>query len=237
MSVKAFRFHAYSSDADYISGVTTQMVAELKLRTSTEQRAQLLLSGGTSPAPVYQYLSTQDVDWSNVDVGLVDERWVVNTAQRKSASNQAMVAKTLLTENTARVTFHRLADYATDIKTSIANANDQFQIPSVVVFGMGEDGHTASLFPEASQLNAALNCQDPYTSLDATGCPVAGLWPQRITLTPRGWRDAASRLLIIRGAAKKAVFETAIASGDMHKYPVLAAINVGKAPLDVHWAQ
>jgi 6-phosphogluconolactonase len=235
--MSAFRFHTYANDADYIAGVTLQIVAGLKLRTSSEQRAHLLLSGGASPVPVYQHLASQELDWSKVDVALVDERWVVNTSQRKSASNAAMLAKTLLTENTARATFHTLADYATDMNSSIMRANDRFQIPSVVVFGMGEDGHTASLFPGAPQLDAALDSQDAYTSLDATGCQGAGQWPQRITLTPRGWRDAASRLLLIRGETKKAVFETAIASGDSHKYPVLAAVNVGNASLDVHWAQ
>jgi 6-phosphogluconolactonase len=231
-----YQFHEYANDADYVAGVVGSIAARLKLRTSSEQRAQLLLSGGTSPVPVYEALANESLDWSRVDIGLVDERWVVNTSNRKSASNAAMVAKTLLTENTAKATIHALADYASDMPTSIANANKQFQTPTVVVLGMGEDGHTASLFPDAPQLRAALECQDAYTSLDATGCLVAGLWTQRITLTPAGWADAASRLLLIRGHAKKAVFDAAIASGDMMKYPVLAALNIGRVPLDVHWA-
>jgi 6-phosphogluconolactonase len=231
-----YRFHEYANDADYVAGVTAAIVTGLKLRTSHEQRAQLLLSGGASPAPVYEALSTQNLDWSLVDIGLVDERWVVNTSQRKSASNAAMVTKTLHTENTAKATIHTLADYASDMPSSIANANKQFQTPTVVVLGMGEDGHTASLFPDAPQLREALDSKDAYTRLDAKGCPVAGQWTQRITLTPAGWANAASRLLLIRGNAKKAVFDAALVSGDMLKYPVLAALNIGRVPLDVHWA-
>jgi 6-phosphogluconolactonase len=132
-----YRFHEYANDADYVAGVTAAIVTGLKLRTSHEQRAQLLLSGGASPAPVYEALSTQNLDWSLVDIGLVDERWVVNTSQRKSASNAAMVTKTLHTENTAKATIHTLADYASDMPSSIANANKQFQTPTVVVLGMG----------------------------------------------------------------------------------------------------
>lgn len=234
-----FLFHTYENDADYIAGVTAEIVAGLTHRPSAatkSTRAQLFLSGGTSPAPVYASLATQNLDWSQIDIRLVDERWVKNTAERKSASNASMIARTLLTENTVKATFHRLADYASDMPTSIAQANAGYQTPTVVVLGMGEDGHTASLFPNASALQAAFDCNDAYTSLDATGCPVAGKWPERITMTPHGWAHAANRLLLIRGQAKKEVFEAAIAAGDMLKYPVLAALTMGQALLNVHWA-
>jgi 6-phosphogluconolactonase len=105
----------------------------------------------------------------------------------------------------------------------------------VVLFGMGDDAHTASIFPGAADLLVALNAQTAYVPFNATGCAVAGKWTQRITLTPHGWRDAARRLLLIRGESKRRVFEDAVASGNAHRFPVLATIMPDSAPLEVFW--
>jgi len=103
------------------------------------------------------------------------------------------------------------------------------------VLGMGGDGHTASLFPGMHGLDAALTSHESYVAVDASGCPGAGAWLRRISLTPAGLAPANSRILLLRGADKRVVFEQALAGTDPHELPVRIAFTTPGATLDVYW--
>ena len=107
----------------------------------------------------------------------------------------------------------------------------------MAVLGMGEDGHTASLFPGAQQLPQVLASERPYAALDASGCPVAGDWPQRITLTPAGLAHARQHLLLLRGQSKRQVLVRALEGEDVLQMPIRVVIGRGNPPLRVHWCQ
>src|SRR3546814_1413727 len=68
---------------------------------------------------------------------------------------------------------------------------------------MGDDGHTASLFPGMLGLDQALASPTAYVAVDASGCPGSGPWPRRISLTPAGLEPSRMRLLLIRGEHKR----------------------------------
>jgi 6-phosphogluconolactonase len=102
------------------------------------------------------------------------------------------------------------------------------------VLGMGPDGHTASLFPGMRDFDAALAADDDVLAVDAQGCPVAGAWHERLTLSPRALARAAQRVLLIRGDAKRALFERALAGDDARELPIRLAFE-GSTPLRVHW--
>ena len=74
-----------------------------------------------------------------------------------------------------------------------------------------------------------------FSTTRLSGCPVARDWHLRITLTPRGLASIGNRLLLLRGRQKLEVLEAALASGDVHRYPVLAAIDAPGTKLRVHW--
>lgn len=199
-------------------------------------RAVLLLSGGNTPAPVYRALAQAPIDWARVHVGLVDERW---TGPESAGSNARLVRETLLTGAAAQARFRPLVETLDDPERA-AFAADQWLAslgvaPGVIVFGMGDDGHTASLFPRAGGLEHALATDDAYAVIDATGREGAGSWPTRITLTPAAFARAKRRLLLIHGATKRRVFELALAGSDAHAMPVRAAVDAGTTPLRVHW--
>lgn len=199
-------------------------------------RTLLLLSGGSTPAPVLRALASADADWRRVVVSLVDER---DVPADDAASNARLVRETLLRARAAAATFWPLREGAAALDDAVAFANRRWRearLPvAAVVFGMGDDAHTASLFPGAADLPVAFAAEGPYVKFDAHGRPGAGAWPWRITLVPRAWRGADARLLLLRGAGKRAVFERAFAGADVLAVPVLAAVGVDPPSLQVHW--
>jgi 6-phosphogluconolactonase len=125
-----------------------QRIADI-LRAEIEKKgtASLLLSGGSTPKNLYQKLGAIAIDWSKVHVGLVDERFV---PQESPFSNETLIRESLMNGNASTAHFHPMVinpmDYSENLMVATAE-NAVFENPDVVVLGMGDDGHTASLFP------------------------------------------------------------------------------------------
>ncbi|TXI83572.1 MAG: 6-phosphogluconolactonase [Cupriavidus sp.] len=169
--------------------------------------AVLAVSGGKSPVPMFERLRYRPIRWNAVTVTLVDERAV---PPDHDDSNGALVRSHLMREAAALAAFVPLvqdADEAMRPERALARLNQAFQQPDVVVLGMGEDGHTASLFPDAPELQAALSEPAPaYTVTHPGSAPHA-----RITLNLAALLAAERTFLSIAGPAKLAVLERALA--------------------------
>ncbi len=224
----------HSSEEDWSESVAREMAGILQEEIKQRGRARMLLSGGTTPATVYELLAEQPLEWARVEVGLADERWL---SPQDQDSNAWLVRNSFL--NLAEgAHFDPLVRVGRPIAECVHTANllaEHAQPACMVVLGMGNDGHTASLFPGSRDLERVLQSRQPYAALDATGCPVAKNWHLRITLTPHGMAPIGHRLLLLRGKQKLDVLEAALASNDVLKYPVLAAVNAPGNPLRVHW--
>lgn len=200
-------------------------------------RARLMVSGGSTPRPAFERLSGADLDWRDVMVGLVDERFV---PPGHSASNEALVRSALLTGKAGRADFLPMWREDLSIEVAAREAATTYAADGdfdAVLLGMGEDGHTASWFPGAARLSALI---DPHAEawadwIDATGCPVAGEVPERLSLTLPAIASARQAVLLIFGEAKRAVFEEALAADPLDR-PVRAAVDGLGARLTVIWA-
>ena len=147
-----------------------------------------------------------------------------------------MIRESLLRDRAAAARFESITRPGRSIEEAVSAANLHAQTPpGVVVLGMGEDGHTASLFPRMHSLEAALQSRAPYVQVDATGCPGAGKFLRRISLTPAGLAPAHTRLLLIRGESKRKLLERVLAGDDVLEYPARIAFLTPGAPLHIHW--
>ncbi|WP_206859033.1 6-phosphogluconolactonase [Lysobacter changpingensis] len=229
-----YAFHAHANGEVWTWAAAVSIAAELRRELIQHPRARLLLSGGGTPGPVYRALSQAPLDWDRVDVGLVDERWLLPD---DPDSNAWLVHREFLRDHAATARFEPMTQPGRNIEGAVATANAHARRQAAVaVFGMGEDGHTASLFPGMDGLDRILASPRDYVAIDAKGCPGARQWPRRISLTPNGIARIPHRLLLIQGERKRAVFEQALASGDPHRWPVLVLLESRHATaLDVHW--
>lgn len=226
-------FLAYDSVEQWAWASAIALAAALKRDLELHPRTRLLLSGGTTPAPVYRALARAPLPWSQVDVGLVDERWL---QPDNPDSNAHLVRDTLLHDKAAGARFEPLTRAGRSIEDAVSAANLLATQPiGALTLGMGDDGHTASLFPGMRGLEQALASPKAYVAVDGSGCAGAGKWLRRISMTPVGIAPAASRLLLIRGAAKRALFERALAGTDQRELPVRIGFLTPGAALHVHW--
>ena len=192
MNLKLHTFpHANALD----QALSACVAASLRAGINTHKRATLVVSGGRTPAGFFRALSTMNVDWAKLTIILADERCV---GEDSPHSNARSVRTHLLQGNAAAAKFLPL--YLP--KESIDAANARLaQLPQfdAVVLGMGDDGHTASIFPDSPQRDAAL--------LDSTGQPllfVEGKAPvtARLTLTAPRLLNTRSLILHITGDTK-----------------------------------
>lgn len=211
-------------------GLARDTARALAARLQCAEQAMLAVSGGTTPVLFFEALSRVELEWSRIVVTLVDERWVPEEAPR---SNAALVRRHLLTANAASASFIPLYNgAATPAEGKQAQAALLASQPlplAAAILGMGEDGHTASFFPDGDHLAAALNPQTDQL-LETMAAPGAG--ESRITLTLPILVQADFLALHIEGERKRNVLARAREIGPVSEMPV-RAILAHKPP--VYW--
>jgi len=226
-------FQASLDSSQWAWAAAITLSAGLRRELGTRPRVRLLLSGGSTPAPAYTALARAPLDWSRVDVALVDERWLLPD---DPDANARLVRESLLAHGAGAARFESITRAGRSLEEAVDTANMHASQPaSVVALGMGEDGHVASLFPNMIGLADALASPRPYVAVDATGCPGAGRWTRRISLTPAGLAPAPTRVLLIRGARKRELLDRVLAGDDPMEYPARIAFLTPGAPLRVLW--
>lgn len=197
---------------DLVAQASLAIEAILREALAIRGRASLMVSGGNSPKPLYQKLSKADLDWSNVTISLVDERWV---DPGQSGSNEDFITQNLIQNNAKASKFFGLKTSHNTVEEGLVEAENRLAETErpfdVCVMGMGSDAHTASWFPNSSGLLNALDASNDKTlcAINAQGSPVAGDFPDRISLTLNSVINSHAIILFIPGEAKRAVFDNA----------------------------
>lgn len=214
-------------------GLADRVAAKLEHAITARGAAGLVVSGGRSPVAFFERLSERRLDWGAVTVSLADERWVPPDSPD---SNEALVRRHLLKGRAAGAGFIGLyGGEATPEEGEAACATRLTALPrrlDVVVLGLGLDGHTASLFPGAADLEAAL--RDGGRPCRAIRAP--GAAQPRMTLTLPRLLQTRLLILTFQGEDKHRVYETAFGEGPVEALPVRALLRQAEAPLEVHWS-
>lgn len=206
--------HTCANTAAQARQLAEAVAAQLRHAIATRGRALLAVSGGKSPIALFEHLRQQPLDWPSVTVLLADERCVPHT---HPDSNTALVRQHLLQDGAAAATFVTFFDALDAIDTLAAAANQRLAALhwplDVAVLGMGEDGHTASLFPAAPGLDTALHttAHVAWVRPDAIGHAPH----PRLTLTLPTLQAARQLHLSLAGPAKQAVYRQALARPDV----------------------
>lgn len=224
--------HIFDTREQASLAAAERIAAALSRRLELQREASLIVSGGSTPVRCFEALALTDLDWERVTVLPSDERWV---PADHDDSNEKLVRETLLQGNAGKATFWPLYAEGADISTHCAELGEEMRtlpIPfSSCLLGMGEDGHFASLFPDASNLAQGLDHEGPDLCLPVT---TAASPHARISLTLTAVTRSDEIVLLIFGEKKRAVYEQAKASGNT--YPVAHLIKQKRAPVSVFWA-
>lgn len=211
-----------------------QISAGLQEALEENGKASLAVSGGSTPHALFRALSQEQLDWYNVSITLVDERCVTIENDR---SNAKLVSDLLLQNEASNAQFVPL--FVDDTKSASENAelvteraNEAILPFDIIVLGMGNDGHTASFFPDAQELSTALN--EPIARVLAIKAESAG--EDRLTFNFAALSMASAIYLHIEGADKTTTLERAKADSVVEDMPIRAFLQDESLPLSIFWA-
>lgn len=221
--------HTFTSPAVLADELAAAVAVQLTEAIQQQGTATLVVSGGRSPVAFFHSLIKQPVDWSRVVVSLADERWV---PVEHADSNAGLLARHLLTGAAAKARFVGLYQQAENLDAAALKADQALTgLPpiDVLVLGMGDDGHTASLFPASPNLEAGLDLASTRRCLPLLAPSVPH---QRLSMTRSLLASAAFIALSVQGPGKLATLRAALAGNDLTEMPIRAFLH---DPLDIYW--
>ncbi len=208
------------------------IAGRLESAVAKRGEATMIASGGASPLATFRALRRQRLPWHKVTVVPSDERLVPPDHED---SNEGMLRRELMQEKAAAAKLLSLAGAINPEDIQLASLNARLakltRPLDIVLLGMGDDGHSASLFPDSPDIADALNSPD-YCVLQRP----AHLEAARLSLTPALLLDAREIVLLFFGAGKRAAYQRAVAGGDVEKMPVRFLLQQKVTPVSVYWA-
>ncbi|MEB3291891.1 MAG: 6-phosphogluconolactonase [Synechococcales bacterium] len=195
------------------------VVARVQEAIARRGYATLVLAGGSTPKPLYEALATESLPWDKIHIFWGDERYVpadhpdsnyrmANLAWLSQVPFPADNIHPMPTEPSDPAI--AAAQYETEIRQFFQAQSEEFPAFDVVLLGMGDDAHTASLFPGTAALAV---CDRLVTVGEKSGQP-------RLTLTVPMINAARSVMFLIAGANKQtALAQVFAAEADPTQYP------------------
>ena len=220
-------FLEYNDREELVSSVAKILAYDLIASIKDRENVMFSVPGGSTPGPIFDKLCEFDLDWRRVSIILNDERWVPESNER---SNTKLLRERLLIKKATLATY--ISMYSDTITPELGIPKLKKRVDpnlpiSVLLFGMGADMHTASLFPGGDNLDKALSNNAP-TLLPMRA---AGAMEARMTLTAQVLNSSRFKHLVIFGQEKRKAFEKAI---DLpNSIAPVSAILPGAS---VHWA-
>lgn len=215
------------------SAAAAERIAEaLSRRLDNQSEASLVVSGGTSPIRCFEALAHTAIDWSRVGILPSDDRWVPG---EHGDSNEKLVREKLLVNGAASAELLPFFARETSVEERAAALDKEIRfVPfpfACSLLGMGTDGHFASLFPDADNLEEGLDLESQTLCLPIR---TAASPHPRITLTLAALSRSDEIVLLFFGDDKRVIYEKAKAGNA--RYPVTRLLRQKRAPVHAYWA-
>ena len=225
--------HAFNEQETLIDALSKSILTNLQKCIDKNGKASLLVSGGSTPLPLFEKLRKESFPWEKVTVGLCDERWV-NTSDTES--NEQFVKVYLLKDEAKKAKFIGMYEDDTDIfmaeNVCSKKMKESLYPFDVILLGMGNDAHTASLFPKNIKLKQAydFNNKNLCIAMEPSTAP-----HMRMSLTLAAILSAKHLYLHFEGEEKRAVYEEAIKGEDIYEMPIRSVLNQEKKEIEVFY--
>jgi 6-phosphogluconolactonase len=222
----------FETDEHLVQELAPRIARALAVSIRERGSASLALSGGRTPVRLFETLSHEPLEWAQVTLLLVDERWVEET---DPDSNAHLVREHLLQNKAAAARFLGMKTEAVSPADACAEVSKRYNEAwplDIVILGIGGDGHTASYHPHSRGTQEALE----GSNLVYAVFPAAAPHP-RMTLSLSALLAADLRILHLVGEDKRDVLQEAMNEGPVEDMPVRAVLHDVRHPIDIYYAK
>lgn len=197
-SLEKYLFRIYQDKKELSLNLSIFIQEEIRLKLKSKDRFRLCIPGGSTPQTVYKLLSKSSLPWERVDIFLGDERCV---SPLSSDSNALMVRNTLLKDKASSANFFQFFEAKdfdeilfrkTFTKLLLSEFSGDIPTFDLTILGLGDDGHTASLFPYKKNNN------DNEFLIFSEGNGI-----RRISFTPRVLNASKKIVFLVSGFSKQ----------------------------------
>jgi 6-phosphogluconolactonase len=210
----------FSNQTAFAAALAGFIARRLHEALSERGQASLVLSGGRTPRLVLPRLTSLGLPWDKITVTLSDERWV---PLDHPDSNEGMIRE-YLPLSTKIIGFYTGDATPEEGEAECERRLEEFPWPVDVFFlGMGEDGHTASLFP------GFVAPQDEKRCMAVR--PQAGIAQARMSLTPSTLLNGRAMALAVSGQGKWPVYEAGLQPGPFEDLPIRLCLQPERMPV------
>ena len=228
-----FTFLEFSSTEQLDRSLSRRIEKTLSRSLKDNSKASLVVSGGRSPKGFFKLLSKTQIDWAKTLVTLADDRWVDISHED---SNEKLVKELMLINNAESAQFISLKTENDSVSDGVMELEHSFPMISsfsLVILGMGTDGHTASLFPNTDSLRQGIdiNSCKQFIASKPTDAP-----HMRISMTASRLLAADEIIVHITGAKKRKILDKALAGTDATEIPIRIILNQTEVPVTVFWS-
>ena len=224
--------HFFLEQEELVNKLSLKIIENLEQEIVNTGKASLIVSGGSTPKPLFEKLSSFDIAWEKVSIALCDERWIDSSHKD---SNEKLVRSFLLTNFAKKAKFISMyqenieVEDAQEICSSIYK-NKLFPF-TVLILGMGSDGHTASLFPHNIKLKEALETNDKFCiNMKPSDAPY-----DRMSLTKEAILSANNIYVHFEGEDKQKVYKKMLDGASDFEMPIASILNQDKKIIEVYY--
>ena len=198
-----------------------------------QPKINMAIAGGNTPKALYQKLSHSHLPWGRVQITLTDERWV-NVDHLDS--NENMARQKLLRNQAVGASFIGLKSNVENVQEAVLSCDENIKSHmkklDLVILGMGEDGHFASIFPNLDNLDSLLDLKE--TLYCQAVFPKDK--PARMSLTMAYLLTARKIYLRISGDVKKNIILGILNNSLDKAYPIAELLKQSYSPIDIYWS-